>query len=230
MVELRARGRERADRAPEVPRLDPAQVRRIAEQAYHDILATDDRGQVEPGFVTPLATVLMQVTRGAMPAGAVDVGVAELAARKIEKKWHEARLRSRTTWIMDKLLHEGELGIEALDALPTDIREGHRLAPDPVQQLAHGIRLDEIPGEVEQRLKENGLDLPEGHLDRRALALAITRAKGARSRRCGPTRPGCADRHARAPRRGPSTGFEAGGPGPAPVHDAGTLDQLGPPP
>ena len=175
MAELQVCGREKVEHTSEVVRLDPAQVRRIAEQAYHDVLATDDRGQVEPGFVSPLASVLTQVIRGASPAGAVGVGVAELAARTIERRVHEAHLRRRTTWLMDKPIREGELGANALTALPTDLKQGDRLAPEQIEALAHGIRLDEIPREVEQRLKENGLDLPKGHADRRALA--ITRAK-----------------------------------------------------
>ena len=196
MAELRARGREKVDRTSEVVRLDPAQVRRIAEQAYHDVLATDDRGQVEPGFVSPLASVLTQVIRGVSPAGAAGVGVAELAARTIERRVHEAHIRRRTTWLMDKPIREGELGANALNALPNDLKQGDRLAPEQIEALAHGIRLDEIPGEVEQRLKENGLDLPKGHVDRRALALAITRAKvraltdvGRRDRGAPTTRP-----------------------------------------
>lgn len=64
MAELRLRGRQKAHPEPSAPRLDPAKVRRIADQACYDILATDDRTQIEPGFVTPLSAVLMQVVRG----------------------------------------------------------------------------------------------------------------------------------------------------------------------
>jgi integrase len=177
MAGLRTDGPAKAHRDKAAPRLDAAQVRSIADQAYHDVLADDDRGQVEPGFVSPLAAVLIRVARGAMPAGAQAVHDAEVAARMIEERVHVARLRDRTTSLMDKPIFEGELGDETLEALSTGLKKGDRLAPEQVEALALGIRLNEIPGEVEQRLRENGLDLPQGHIDRRALALAITRAK-----------------------------------------------------
>ena len=69
LAELRARGPGEGASAKSAPRRDPAHIRRIAEQAYHDVLATDDRTQVEPGFVTPMADILMRQARAALPSG-----------------------------------------------------------------------------------------------------------------------------------------------------------------
>ena len=86
------------------------------------------------------------------------------------------RLRRRITWILDRPIEEHELDADALGVPLTDLKTGDRLTPEQVEALRRGIRVGEIPSEVEQRLRENGFELPEGHVDRRAVALAITRA------------------------------------------------------
>ena len=177
MAEVRTRDFNRPEPQADVPRLEPAHIRTVAGQAYHDVLATDDRGQVEQGYATPLAQLLLRIAQGAAPGGSHATMIAERAARRLEQRLHEGRIRDRHTWMLDKPIIEEELDDDATRLLATDLSEGDRLAPEQVEALAHGIRIDEIPSEVEQRLRENNLDLPPGHIDRRALALAITRAK-----------------------------------------------------
>lgn len=177
MADLRTRNVSRPEPRADVPRLDPAHIRTVAGQAYHDVLATDDRGQVEHGYATPLAQLLLRISQGAAPGGTHATMIAERAARRLEQRLHEGRIRDRHTWMLDKPIVEEELDDDATLLLSTDLSEGDRLAPEQVEALAHGIRIDEIPSEVELRLRENNLDLPPGHVDRRALALAITRAK-----------------------------------------------------
>ena len=160
-----------------VPRVDPARIRTMAEQAYHDVLECDDRCQVEPGFTTPVAELLLRLTRRA----GVDtrrLGIkAELKARAIEQGMLKDRLIQRNTWRLDRSIKEGEVDPELLGPLPADPKPGDRLAPEQIEALVKGIRLDEVASEVEERLRVNGLELPPDHADRRAVALAITRAK-----------------------------------------------------
>lgn len=177
MAEMRVRGPKEAASASAVPRLDGANVRRIAEQAYYDVLATDDRSQVEPGHATPMASLLLRLTRGSLPVDTDSPEVAERAARSIERRLHEGRLRRRQTFVLDQPIEETELDDAVLGVLLADVTEGDRLAPEQIEAVAHGIPIAGIPSEVDQRLKENGIDLPDGHVDRRAIALAITRAK-----------------------------------------------------
>ncbi len=149
----------------------------MAEQAYHDVLATDDRTQVEPGFVTPMAGILLGQTRAARPPGPNNAKIAELAARKLEQGLFVNRIRQRDTSILDEPIEEYELDADALGGPLTDVQDGGHLAPEQIDALRRGTRVGEIPSEVEQRLKENGPALPKGHVDRRAGALAITRAR-----------------------------------------------------
>lgn len=67
LPEVRARKATKPDTLATIPRLDPARIRTIAEQAYHGVLDKDGLGQVEPGFVTPVAEIILdrgQTTRG----------------------------------------------------------------------------------------------------------------------------------------------------------------------
>ena len=177
MADLRTRNVSRPEPRADVPRLDPAHIRTVAGQAYHDVLATDDRSQIEQGYATPLAQLLLRIAQGSAPNGTHVTMIAERAAQRLEPRLHQGRIRDRHTWMLDKPIIERELDDVATLLLTTDLSKGDRLAPEQVEALAHGIRIDEIPSEVEQRLRENNLDLPPGHVDRRALALAITRAK-----------------------------------------------------
>ncbi len=177
LAELQARGPDKPDGARSVPRLDPAVIRMIAGQAYHDLLATDDRGQVEPGFVTPMAGILLRLSGGAKVAGVDGAMVAARAARTIERRLHLGRLTGRATHVLDKAIEESELDATVLNGLPAELKEGDQLGREGFEALTRGVPVGTIPSEVEQRLHENGIELPAGHPDRRALALAITRAK-----------------------------------------------------
>lgn len=177
LAELRAHGANGSAGSAAAPRLDIAHIRRIADQAYHDVLAIDDQSQLKPGFVTPIASVLLHLTCDSLPSDADTVRAAELVARSVEQRLHKERIQIRNTWTLDEAINESELDGSFLSAVLKDVKEGDRLAPEQVEALARGIPIGEIPSEVERRLKENGFDLPDGHVDRRAIALAMTRAK-----------------------------------------------------
>ena len=160
----------------EVPRVSPARMRTMAEQAYHDVLACDDRCQVEPGFTTPVAEVLLQLARGEVDTRRLGA-LAELKARSIERGLLKSHLIHRSTWLLDRPIEEGEIDPAVFGRSPAQMMADGGLAPEQVEALANGIRLDEVASEVEQRLRENDIELPRDHADRRAVALAITRAK-----------------------------------------------------
>ena len=176
LAELRVRDPDETARPADAPRLDPAHIRVAAGQAYHDVLAADDRGHVEPDFRTPLARVLSQLSRGTQPLGSDDARIAEVAARTIERRLHKGRLLRHTTWELDKPVEESELDGNAVGLCLSGLKKDDRLGREQVDALARGTPDGVLPSEVQQRLSENGLDLPDGHLDRRALALAITRS------------------------------------------------------
>ena len=176
-ADLRARGQTRAPSPPLCRVSTPPTSVGLRIRSYHDVLATHDRSEIEPGFVTSMANILLHVTRDSRSTDVDSTRVAELAARSIEKRLQRARILNRETWVIDQPIDESELDVDILDLIPKDFERGDRLAPEQVEALARGIHIGEIPSEVERRLKENGLDLPEGHIDRRAIALAMTRAK-----------------------------------------------------
>ena len=177
LAELRSRGPDKPDEASAVPRLAPAIVRAIASQTYHDVLATEDRGQIEQSFATPMAGILLRLSGGVLVAGGDEAIVAERAARTIERRLHQGRLKERATHVLDNGIEESELDATVLDCLSADLRRGDKLGRERVEPLTRGNLVGTIPSEVEQRLSASGIELPKGHPDRRALALAITRAK-----------------------------------------------------
>ncbi|MDX7953467.1 site-specific integrase [Lichenihabitans sp. Uapishka_5] len=177
LAELQMRSPGPCNVPVDVPRLDPALIRAVAGQAYHDVLATDDRGEIERGFMTPMAGIILDLARRNQPAAPDGVRIAEHAAQAIERSMHAGRVRRRTTAAIDMRISVSELDAATSKQLLETLKHGDRLAPEQVEALALGIRIAEIPSEVDERLKENGLELPLDHVDRRAIALAITRAK-----------------------------------------------------
>ncbi len=154
----------------------------MAGQTYHDALAEDDKTYTTPTFAPGVAAVMMQVTGGLV--GAQAAAIARQAAHKIEKSLAVDRLMTRSTHLFDIPIVEEEIAAEYVDPaffrLATSGRpfiEGDRLAPAQVEALDEAIRIGEIPSEVESLLRENGLDRPKDHSDRRALALALTRSR-----------------------------------------------------
>ncbi len=167
LAEVLSRHRDQHEKQPEVPRLEPARIRTMAQQAYHDVLACDDRCQSEPGFTTQVAEILLRLARRQGIDHRDLATKAELKARSIEQGMLKDHLIHRDTYMLDTATEESELDPAPLGTLPAALKAGDRLAPEQVEALASGIRLGEIASEVEERLKENGIDLPPDHVDRR---------------------------------------------------------------
>ena len=73
-------------------------------------------------------------------------------------------LETRSTWPLDR---------------PTAVLEERVPDPEGPPGAMMWKRFAELPGELTQRLNENGVDLPEDSAERRPLALAVLRAKKA---------------------------------------------------
>ena len=81
LAEVLSRRCAETKQASEVPRVDPARIRAVAEQTYHDVLACDDRVRIEGGFSTPTAVALVEATHQ-VGKHCADIGIkAELKAR-----------------------------------------------------------------------------------------------------------------------------------------------------
>ena len=95
-----------------------------------------------------------------------------------DKRIATGRLARRNITPVDRSIVEEEMiDVSGFWDAGATFQAGDRLAPDQIEALAGGVRIDEIPSEVEALLTSNGLDLPEKHPDRRASALALTRSK-----------------------------------------------------
>ena len=179
----RVLGHEEAERRRcrrEVDGLPSGAVSTIAAQAGHDLLAEHDRTWIDPTFTSPLTSVVLNLMRKASRTrrgGDVDAArrlSTDLLLRQAKRSLVERDpgLVDRDIEVVDAGLDPGLFDLEALKG-----GRVARLTPEQVAAVESAPVTSRIPSEVNARLAENGLELPEGHPDRRVLALALLRAK-----------------------------------------------------
>lgn len=168
--------------AKRVDKLSRSEMQHMAAQAYHDILADDDRTQIEPSWRSPLAQVIEKI-RAAQDVGAND---PNHAARIVTARKAESDMRDRNTARLTQTILEGERAVspemaERLEACGAmrDPR-GYSFTKEEMVALFGDERLNHemaIESPVAAALAENGFDLSSDHPDRRALALEVVRAQ-----------------------------------------------------
>ena len=111
------------------------------------------------------AATLEQIDEGRRFADAVRLREAKRA------------LAFRDPGMLDRQIEEAEITDPQLVAALHDLAGGRiaRLTPEQNASLSAVRSTSTIPSDVDLRLQENGFDLPRGHPDRRALALALLR-------------------------------------------------------
>ena len=151
----------------------------IAGQARHDVLADHDAGWSDPDHLSVTARGLQRALQARREHKLSDPGMLEFlssfpddlsldgvraAAREMDARTNADMLETRSTLPLDR---------------PTAVVEELIADPDGPPGAMMWKTFAELPGELTQRLTENGLDLPEDSAERRGLALAVLRAKAA---------------------------------------------------
>ena len=170
--ERRARQRQAAERLP------AGAVTMMAAQARHDLLAEHDQCWIDPSFTSPLTGVVARLMRNASRTASLDpVDDARRFADDLRLRDAKAALVSRRPGTLDTEIKEGEVTDQRLIAAIGDLAAGRvaQLTPEQNLVLTAACTTSTVPSELDLRLTENGLDLPQGHPDRRALALALLR-------------------------------------------------------
>ncbi|MDX7949738.1 site-specific integrase [Lichenihabitans sp. Uapishka_5] len=160
--------------------LAPGVSATIAGQLKHDRLNAHDQGWIDPTFTSPLAGVVLKLLRQST-VEAADRKLIEGARRKAEDIEHQqarAALREREPGWVDRSILVSELDASLFDI--EGLRSGRITHFTTAQMRAMHeaeAKATTMPSEIDCRLAENGLALPEGHADRRALALSLLRTQ-----------------------------------------------------
>lgn len=173
-AEKEQRRRERAA----VERLPSGCVATIAAQARHDLLAEHDRTWIDPTFTSPMTGVVVELMRKASRAASPDrIEEARQFTDALRGREARAALASRTPGMVGLEIEEGEITDPGLIAAIDDLAAGRidRLTPEHNAALGAVPITATVPSEIDRRLQENGFALPQGHPERRALALALLR-------------------------------------------------------
>jgi len=173
------RDREAKRTLEEVRTLSSEQIATIAGQARHDILADHDAGWTDPDHLSATARGLQRALQArrehklripwmleflrSFPDDLSLDGV-RAAAREMDARTNADMLETKSTLPLDR---------------PTAVVEELIADPNGPPGAMMWKPFAELPGELTQRLNENGVELPEDSDVRRALALAVLRAKEA---------------------------------------------------
>ena len=179
MGQVLAAEKERRDRQRQaVEGLPAAAVPTIAAQARHDLLAEHDETWIDPSFTSPLTGVVVRLMREAGRVISLDpIDEARRFADALRLREARAALASRRLGMIDIGIEEAEVTDPQLVAALQDLAAGRigQLTPEQNAALEAVRPTSIIPSEVDNRLAENGFELPRGHPDRRALGLALLR-------------------------------------------------------
>ena len=179
MGQVLAAEKERRDRHRQTAeRLPTEAVDTMTAQARHDLLAEHDQTWIDPSFTSPLTGVVVRLMRQAGRAASPDpVDDARRFTDALRLREARAALASRRPGMVDQKIGEGEVTDPRLVVAIEELAAGRvpRLTPEHNAALTAACTASTIPSELDLRLAENGLDLPQGHPDRRALSLALLR-------------------------------------------------------
>ena len=176
---LAKRGEEAKRTLEEVRTLTSEQIATIAGQARHDILVDHDAGWTGSENLSPTARGLQRALQARREHKLRDPGMLEFlrsfpddlsldgvraAAREMDARTNADMLETKSTWPLDRSAGLVEEAVPDPEGPPGTIK---------------WKPFAELPGELTQRLNENGVALPEDSKVRSALALAVLRAEKA---------------------------------------------------
>jgi integrase len=174
---LAKRDKETKQNLEKARTLTSEQIATIAGQARHDVLADHDAGWTDPDHLSPTARGLQRALQArrehklripwmleflrSFPDDLSLDGV-RAAAREMDARTNADMLETKSTLSLDR---------------PTAVVEELIADPNGPPGAMMWKPFAERPGELTERLNENGVELPEDSDVRRALALAVLRAK-----------------------------------------------------
>ena len=181
-AQARLNAGNKAKLAQQVGTLVAADIRQMAGQVRHDILAADDEATIDRNWSSPLADLIFEIRGKAGAASRRDDAVIDAA--DVERRRAKDDLAARDVALYDKRIEEGE--IEADPALVArllamaQIRDPRGLSLG-VADIAALMRcpgeVATIPSPVDNAMADNGMAMPRSHPDRRRLALDLLRAE-----------------------------------------------------
>ena len=176
---LAKRDKETKRNLEKVRTLTSEQRATIAGQARHDVLADHDAGWNDPDHLSTMARGLQRALQTGRKLRLNDPEMqASLGSDAADPSLDRVRAVARR---MDAETNADML--ETRSTLPLDRSTAliEEAVPDPEGPPGTTMwkPFAELPGELTQRLNENGVDLPEDSAERRPLALAVLRAKEA---------------------------------------------------
>lgn len=181
-AQARLNAGNKAKLAQQVGTLVAADIRQMAGQVRHDILAADDDATVDRNWSSPLADLILEIRGKAGAVSRRDDAVVD--AQDVERRRAKDDLAARDVGLYDQRIEEGE--IEADPALVArllamaQIRDPRGLSLEAADIAALMRRPGEvatIPSPVDDAMADNGIAMPRSHPDRRRLALDLLRAE-----------------------------------------------------
>jgi integrase len=172
------RDKETKRNLEEVRTLTSEQMATIAGQARHDILADHDAGWTGSDHMSVTARGLQRALQSGRKHGLNDPEMLNTSsaaagpspdairavAREMDARTNAEMLKTKSTWALDR---------------PTAVLEERVPDPEGPPGAMTWKRFAGLPGELTQRLNDNGVALSEDSDVRPALALAVLRAKQA---------------------------------------------------
>jgi len=183
-AQAKIRAQQDAEFARRVTALQPSEIRQMAAQVHHDLLAEDDRMFSDPNFKSPLAGVISSLLLDKDRARAEEAGYdPRFLAQDMMRKKAQNDLKRRNLSSYFQSIEEGEADVSpALIAKLGTLTVGQNnqdvLNEDEVGALNQKpAQTTLIPSAVDALLGANGISLPPDHQDKSALALAMLRAE-----------------------------------------------------
>ena len=181
-AQARLNAANKAKLAEQVSTLVVADIRQMAGQVRHDILAADDEAMVDRNWSTPLADLVLEISRAKNAATRADDAVR--AAQDLASRKAKADLASRDMAMFDQCIEEGD--IEDDPSIRERLIAMSKIAdPEGLQVSAADLAVlsgrpndvSIIPSPVDAVLADNGIAIPPNHPDRRRLSLDLLRAE-----------------------------------------------------
>ena len=185
LAKMRVRAAAARSLRVNVSQLMQDDIKQMAGQVRHDILAGDDLTYMDPEFTAPLTDISYGLLQAAgRSPGPRTRAQARRIGQDVLKQKAAGHIADRDIALFDQAIEEGEI-----DASPdlvgklAALRDGGHaedlvLSKEDRQSLVKTpAKPSLIPSDVDAILAQNGIYLPNKHPDRQQLALAILRAE-----------------------------------------------------
>lgn len=182
-AQARRNAGNKAKLAQQVGALVATEIRQMAGQVRHDILAADDDATVDRNWSSPLADLILAIRNSSGVASRRDDAVFD--AQDVERRKAKADLSARDVALYDRSVEEGEIEADAaliarLEAI-SKVQDPRGLSLTAADLAVLTRRptgeIHSISSRVDEVMADNGIAMPPAHPDRRRLALDLLRAE-----------------------------------------------------